>query len=63
MEMPNVVSVAMDSIKNIRYEVYAYRELDAQELRQTVFTYLQMAKRKPKRNTCIQIHTVIGVRD
>ena len=63
MESPNFKTVLTDTSKNIRYEVFAYRALDRDELLFYVRNFLSMQKRKPKKNTTVQILTVIGARD
>jgi hypothetical protein len=63
MEMPSVQNVLNDSQRGVRYEVYAYRALTIEELVFAVRSFLAQAKRKPKRGTCVEIHTVIGARD
>ncbi len=63
MDMPTVQNVLTDSEKNIRYEVYAYRALTEEELIFAVRSFLGSTKRKPKQGSCVEIHTVIGLRD
>jgi hypothetical protein len=63
MEMPNVCNVLHDSVKNIRYELMAYRTLSEAELVQHVRYYLANAKKKPKKNSCVTIVTIIGFND
>jgi hypothetical protein len=60
MEMPTVVSRAIDESKNIRYEVVAYRELSPRELEEAIWTAVSMMKKKPKKNCTYRFVTIIG---
>ena len=60
MEMPTVRTVLIDSGKNVRYEVVAYRELSQGETVMVVRNYLANAKKKPKKDSSVVIHTIIG---
>lgn len=60
MDMPHVCNVLHDQSKNIRYELMAYRKLSDAELVGYVRYYLAHAKRKPKKNSCVRIVTIIG---
>jgi hypothetical protein len=60
MEAPNVVTVAIDESRNIRYEVVAYRQLSPTELTQALYTAVSMMKKKPKKNCSYRFHTIIG---
>jgi hypothetical protein len=60
MEAPNVKSVLLDRGRNVRYEVFAYRVLTEEELVMTIRLFLSSQKRKPKRNSQVEIHTIIG---
>lgn len=63
MNMPNVVNVGIDEKMNIRYEVVAYRQLSAQEIKQAVILARSMMKKKPKRNSVCRFVTLIGSND
>lgn len=63
MRMPNVLNVLIDRVKNVRYEVIAYRALKAHELRTAVRVFLSGVKRKPRINSVVRITTIIGARD
>jgi hypothetical protein len=60
MEAPEIKSVLLDRDRNVRYEVYAYRILNEDELVMTVRLFLSSQKRKPKRNSQVEIYTIIG---
>jgi len=66
MEPPNVVSSMMDEQKNVRYDIYAYRELSREEMVRAIQAYLTSNSggkaRLRERNKRIQIVTVIGAR-
>ncbi len=63
MELPNIKNVLRDNSKNIRYEVFAYRALTKEELVLAVRQFNSSSKKKPKKNSCVQITTLIGLRD
>jgi hypothetical protein len=60
MDVPEVCNVLHDRSKNIRYELMAYRQLSQAELAQYVRHYLANTKKKPKKNSCVRIVTIIG---
>jgi hypothetical protein len=64
MENPSVVSSMVDEENQVRYDIYAYRELTREEMVQTIRTYHSSLSRgrarKRVKNTRIQIVTVIG---
>ena len=60
MDVPDVCNVLHDQTKNIRYELMAYRQLSEAEVVQYVRHYLANAKKKPKKNSCVRIVTIIG---
>lgn len=60
MEMPNVVTEAIDETKNVRYEVVAYRKLTPNELVFAIRHALARMKRKPKKNSVCRLVAIIG---
>lgn len=60
MELPNIRTVLMDTAKKIRYEVVAFRALTQAELVGAVRYFLSTQRKKPTRNSCVQIVTIIG---
>ena len=63
MELPDICHVVNDPQRNIRYEVFAYRELSREEVVVAVRNCLLLSKRKPKKNTCLKVFTLVGLRD
>lgn len=63
MGTPNVVNVAIDQQKNIRYEVIAYRQLSQPETVQAVRMAVAMMNKKPKKNMVYRFVTIIGHND
>jgi hypothetical protein len=63
VEGPNVLSVAVDGERGIRYEVQAYRTLTQEELLLAVRYYLSHSRKKPKKGSVVRIVSIIGVND
>jgi hypothetical protein len=59
MKVPDVLTVLTDTRSEVRYEVYAYRELTQTEMVFAIKTYLASVKKKPKKGTCVTIHSII----
>jgi len=60
MEMPSIVTEAIDEAKNVRYQVVAYRKLSPNELVFAIRLALSRMKRKPKKNSTCRLVTIIG---
>jgi len=63
MELPSIRHVVDDPQRKIRYEVFAYRALSQEEAVAAVRNFLSLAKRKPTKNSRVEVHTLIGLRD
>lgn len=61
MNAPNVKHVVRDEGKNITYKLWAYRKLNAREVRFHTLHFVSRMKKKPKPNTTYDLITVIGV--
>ena len=61
MELPGIAHPARDAVRNVTYNVLAYRQLSQQELLRTVRVFC--ATHKVKKNRVYQIVTTIGLRD
>jgi len=61
--MPTVKNTLVQKDGNIRYEVMAYRTLSQRELLGAVSTFVNMMRRKPKKNTVYTVISTIGMRD
>lgn len=64
MQMPDVSNVAKDDLRNITFNVLAYRKLSEPELLRAIH-YFRSTKqgRKLKKNTTYTIVSTIGARD
>lgn len=60
MEMPTVVTEAIDEARNIQYQVVAYRKLSQGEVVLAIRHALANMKRKPKKNAVCRLVTIIG---
>ncbi|MEO5625746.1 MAG: hypothetical protein ABIQ70_07050 [Dokdonella sp.] len=63
MEKPSVVSSMKDQKTNVTYHVFAYRTLTMGELVQAVRFQQSQQRKKPKKGSSIEIHTIIGHND
>jgi hypothetical protein len=60
IDPPNVMNVYTDTGRNVRYEVFAYRALTADELRIAVACYLSERRGPPRKGFVVKILTIIG---
>lgn len=63
MERPRIEHEIRDPERNITYIVVAYRTLTQQEVVFAVRAFLTRTRRKPKKNSRIEILTVFGATD
>lgn len=63
METPTLRRTVIDEERSVRYQIFAYRDLTEGEAVAAVRFFLSQKRRKPKKNSTIEIHTVIGCRD
>ena len=60
MQSPTHETVVVDSSKNIRYVILAYRALAAEEARFFVRYAIARMRKKPNRNSEVRLYSIIG---
>ena len=61
MNLPNVKHVSRDEENNITYRLWAYRQMNAKEVRFHTLHCIAMMKKKPKKNSRYDFMTSIGM--
>lgn len=60
MEYPNINNIMIDEKRDIRYNVMAYKKLNATEMIESIRYYHHQKKKKIKKGDTVTIITTIG---